>query len=670
MFYSHEILASTQYGVATIWLVATIGHKSGTRRVTRKAIQEVNVKGACEKILEPGAPIALRLQGNLLYGVSRVYQQKCTYLATDAAKVQNHMMTFYRQFQVDQLDPDAGRAKPENLMIMDDPNFLPGRIPEPSVDMFILSQHSNKTSSQMSPHSLQSGGSSSGNEQFPVQLDLRHSSLSDLRASPHALPGLSSAHKPAAMGNDGDVFGEEEMLGPIDDIGLEIDEFGNINESAGPGPAIVQDEYDLPPLPSIEGGLNATQPMNQPQVDEQGDFMMMDEQPLPDAEAFPQRQQEEQLGPFASKERDQHPAPARRQRKRRIIHADEETEISRNVIRDWQSNYLENCATNKPHPVTAAQAKRNAIHHTFGLGIGNVGQNLGIPGMIHPLAVQFSGDSLFTAYTGLEILEKGRGKRVQSATESIEDDDDERRVRPRIEDDEQQQRRGMDMDDNIFDDVQGAHQSPPEIGREAQSVMEDHPSSAMPWNRHSSLMPGSSIRGPGSAQPRRDQPSSPLDKGGSVQDIVRYSDDAAMGGFDEGGYEFGGGGGQHSANSSFDGIPPPALPETPPQNGQNESQYTREALDREGQNFLSFIEEIMRENGERRHDEDFERQHKWIDFDDVFVRSKTDRTTAAQAFYHVLTLVTKGKMFVEQDGTDGTEPFGGIHIGLKVDAGA
>ena len=93
-------------------LVSTIGIRTTNRRISRKAIQDVNVRKACETILQPGAPIALRLQGSLLYGVSRVYSQQCSYVLTDAEKVQSHMRTFYNAFGHDQsLDPNAGKAR-------------------------------------------------------------------------------------------------------------------------------------------------------------------------------------------------------------------------------------------------------------------------------------------------------------------------------------------------------------------------------------------------------------------------------------------------------------------------------------------------------------------------------------------------------------------------------
>lgn len=90
--------------------MATVG-KNTHRKVTRKAIQDVNVPKACEKIIDPGAPLALRLQGNLLYGVSRVFAQQCHYVLSDAEKTQSDMVTFFRVMQTSELDPKAGKAK-------------------------------------------------------------------------------------------------------------------------------------------------------------------------------------------------------------------------------------------------------------------------------------------------------------------------------------------------------------------------------------------------------------------------------------------------------------------------------------------------------------------------------------------------------------------------------
>jgi hypothetical protein len=51
-------------------LVATLGSKSNLKKVSRKAILDVDVIKTCDTIIEPAAPMALRLSGNLLYAVS------------------------------------------------------------------------------------------------------------------------------------------------------------------------------------------------------------------------------------------------------------------------------------------------------------------------------------------------------------------------------------------------------------------------------------------------------------------------------------------------------------------------------------------------------------------------------------------------------------------------
>lgn len=96
-------------------LVANLGHQTTNRKVNRKSIENVNVPQACDTIGKPpGAPIALRLQGNLLYGVSGVYLKKHIYLLEDTQKMWNHMQAFLRSLQhsaSNDLDPKAGKIK-------------------------------------------------------------------------------------------------------------------------------------------------------------------------------------------------------------------------------------------------------------------------------------------------------------------------------------------------------------------------------------------------------------------------------------------------------------------------------------------------------------------------------------------------------------------------------
>ena len=48
-------------------LVATLGSKSNLKKVTRKAILDVDVPKACNTITDPSTPLALRLQASLLF---------------------------------------------------------------------------------------------------------------------------------------------------------------------------------------------------------------------------------------------------------------------------------------------------------------------------------------------------------------------------------------------------------------------------------------------------------------------------------------------------------------------------------------------------------------------------------------------------------------------------
>jgi meiotic recombination protein REC8 len=47
-------------------LVATLGSKSTLKKVSRKAILDVDVVKMCDTIIEPAAPMSLRLSSNLL----------------------------------------------------------------------------------------------------------------------------------------------------------------------------------------------------------------------------------------------------------------------------------------------------------------------------------------------------------------------------------------------------------------------------------------------------------------------------------------------------------------------------------------------------------------------------------------------------------------------------
>ena len=82
-------------------LVATLGSKSNLKKVSRKAILDVDVIKTCDTIIEPAAPMALRLSGNLLYvvrpGGSHMPTSKSTDLnpgTASLASTRSNVVTF------------------------------------------------------------------------------------------------------------------------------------------------------------------------------------------------------------------------------------------------------------------------------------------------------------------------------------------------------------------------------------------------------------------------------------------------------------------------------------------------------------------------------------------------------------------------------------------------
>ncbi|KAK9492515.1 Rec8 like protein-domain-containing protein [Lipomyces doorenjongii] len=83
MFYSYDILSRRSSGLSTVWLIATLGSKSSLKRVHRKDILSVSIPDACNLIIHPPQPLALRLSSSLLYGVSSIYDQQSGFLYSD-----------------------------------------------------------------------------------------------------------------------------------------------------------------------------------------------------------------------------------------------------------------------------------------------------------------------------------------------------------------------------------------------------------------------------------------------------------------------------------------------------------------------------------------------------------------------------------------------------------
>ncbi|KAL2198525.1 hypothetical protein P885DRAFT_67700 [Corynascus similis CBS 632.67] len=665
MFYSHEILTSQAYGVATVWY--------------------------------------------------EIYSQQCQYVLTDAERVQAHMRAFYHALggNDNALDPQAGRSKRKELILQDDPEFdLNPNLPAFHFDddgNFVIpqtSQASRKTSSQLSP--LQVDGTFTGSNRSVL-------SGFDLSQSPFGAGITVEPFGAGAMtlGKDDDnimpIENEERELQALDDWGIEIDAEGNIMPAA--------EESQLPRLSQLEQqeDVEAIHQDEFIRFDDQGDVIMSgngsifhSDPPLPVRQERQNEHAQEQQGLQAQEEQgvaivdevSSGQAPVRVQRKRRrpVYAPDDQTKITRQELKAWSTNYLSTAeqARQPRLSVTPAEARKNAFNLVFGRGIAGVGFVTGVPGLTHPLASCFAGEGLQARLLSIVIdqpdgedIEVPRGRR-RSALEALgpEPNDAERRVRRRLNDNEEQDSQYAQPqlprhgDDALL--LPGDDELPPvEIGRRAGSVLPDIPSD-VPWNRPSSQIPSSSVKGAGagSRPGSRQVSASPLQGRGSLvlpisgPEIERFSDkyDGTTATqqqlLDSDGFgprnsgpagSSTGGDGSHHPISLYDSMAGGY------QSGA--SQQIRAALDREGRNFLGYVEAAARNKGspdDNNSGGGSSGKKRWVEFEALFETEDRKRAVVAQAFYHILSLATKNVIDVKQDCQGGHIPFGTIRLGVKV----
>ncbi|KAJ5952954.1 uncharacterized protein N7479_011367 [Penicillium vulpinum] len=478
MFYSHEILTSPEHGVATIWLVATLGSRSISRRLNRKAILDVDVPNACRVIINPDAPMALRLQGSLLYGVSRVYNQQCGYTLLDTQAMHDKMVSKLKIIPASGLDPAAGQTKPSNLILPYDPSFLPETaLPGLEIDLSYFSGTPDDSSSQPSGLWIKSPNNSlSGTSQLSsLHLELP----SDDILGDGTIIGLDETHESAQKKYTlrsimGLSLGNEE--GVLLQPDFEIDEDGNIIE-LGAG-------WQSPRVRKSTAGPRESEGlMDDQQRQLYEDSMQIDNEDVRVAETNDVIELDTQTaGPTilqmnegldgVEETIDIQAARTRRIRRPKEIISDDATALRNMTLAQWNNEYVANMAEalkQKQQKKIPTISKKNAVFWVFGQGIGSVGIGLGMGRELHPLHL-YSGENLFAAVGGYPQ----RNGRKRSA------DDDERsegrQVRAR---DEQAEHLSRENIERLNMEV--------EVGRDAPSSLFDDHSSQMPWNITASI---------------------------------------------------------------------------------------------------------------------------------------------------------------------------------------
>lgn len=112
MFFS-KFMFVKKGALSRVWLAA---HEQ--KKLTRHIILNTSINESVNTIVDPGAPLALRLSGQLLLGLVRIYQKKVRYLQEDCSDALTKMKMVFRVGAVD-LPADSAVA-PSNAITMPD----------------------------------------------------------------------------------------------------------------------------------------------------------------------------------------------------------------------------------------------------------------------------------------------------------------------------------------------------------------------------------------------------------------------------------------------------------------------------------------------------------------------------------------------------------------------
>lgn len=121
--YFSETLLTNQGALAQIWLAANV-----EKKITRSQFLRANLTEACKAVVRQ--PLGLRLYGQLLLGIARIYNRKGKYLLYDSLDVLNRLKRVSEVSSVDLPANFNSAARAKNLVLHNTITDLDIQIPE------------------------------------------------------------------------------------------------------------------------------------------------------------------------------------------------------------------------------------------------------------------------------------------------------------------------------------------------------------------------------------------------------------------------------------------------------------------------------------------------------------------------------------------------------------
>lgn len=368
MFYSDKLLSKTG-PLARVWLAANL-----ERKLSKSNILQSNIESHVNTIVESGqAPMALRLSGQLLLGVVRIYSRKARYLLDDCNEALMKIKLAFRPGNVDLPANQAQAVNPASLTLPDvltemdllapmpDPSLLLSREPEIETgrrDPTLLdppSQYLLDTQDRLAQDTLQLGDDdlyldiSEGPE---ITMDKSIEVGRDAPPPRELEDEMAATPKP--LEDDGIEldFGDEPdvtttQLGRRLSLGDDDVAMGGMDEEMPQSDDVQQESSraataEEGPRPDQESSRAATPAAEEPAPDAQEDRQRDSASPLSSARSSVARELEETFHfnqePTVVEPEEEFVTQAQRVKRRKVISADAETELSNSQFKALQND--------------------------------------------------------------------------------------------------------------------------------------------------------------------------------------------------------------------------------------------------------------------------------------------------------------------------------------------
>ncbi|EME89385.1 uncharacterized protein MYCFIDRAFT_76725 [Pseudocercospora fijiensis CIRAD86] len=571
MFYSAEVLTSRKYGVATVW-----------------------------------------------YGVTRVYAQQCVYVLSDAESARNNMRAMLRVVHQAELEKEGvNKSRVEQLVLQDDPNFLPGLdlMPQDLEDLD-LRIDLNDTQMSITPGSLRSHRNN-GSQQSIGGLNLPPSHSSPIG---DAMGGRDIFSLRGHSGPGSGLRSAPKLL-EDDDLGLDLG-VETVRQRMTPSGKLLSTS-DV----ANDAGDNGApdQPMLDESMNSNNDENNLDTV-FADTAAFNNGGDQdagnsESASAMAAVRKDG------KARTKKITAMDKHTTLHNSELAEWSRNYVSNMLKEGQGKETARLnriAKKNAEHWVLEAGL-IFGQ-----GLRGPLDM-FSGAALIEVFTGMEP-NNGKKRNLDDPETASSSPKRSRISGPYLDEIGAGEIVRYDNDDvqtNLDSDQEIEH------GREAPTPLGDRQNSSIfPWNSQGGIkdsrgggLPtsvsfgGAALDLVHSRRGSRFTSASPLLGRGINPDEVNFQlSEIHLSGEDE-----------------FELYGAAAVVDT---QKAAESQWQRAALTGEASNFLDFVQSAI--------DREDDGMRSGIAFETLLPPANNTYIVAAQALLHILSLGSKGILEIEQ----------------------